>query len=92
MDEVFKKMAKTFVVTDADKEVPARRTSGLFVTRAKFSIGTSAQREHLKHTNTPPLPRESSPPSVWSYDSFCSFVVNMVKRAQELFSGGGMAA
>ncbi|KAJ7116260.1 hypothetical protein C8R43DRAFT_902365 [Mycena crocata] len=51
----------------------------------RFSIGTCAQREHLKHTNTPPLPRESSPPSVWSYDSFCSFVVNMVKRAQELF-------
>lgn len=50
-----------------------------------FALGTYAQREHLKHTNSPPHGPETTTPTVWSYDSWCSFVVNVVKRAIELF-------
>ncbi|KAJ6513992.1 hypothetical protein DFH09DRAFT_941321 [Mycena vulgaris] len=50
-----------------------------------FALGTFAQREHLKHTNSPPHGPESATPTVWSYDSYCSFVVNLVNRAIELF-------
>ncbi|KAJ7101819.1 hypothetical protein C8R43DRAFT_963921 [Mycena crocata] len=50
-----------------------------------FGIGTIAQHEHLKHTNTPPHPPASASHTVWSYDSYCSFVVNMVKRAMEIY-------
>lgn len=39
----------------------------------------------LRHKNTPPLAPESQPPMVQSYDSYCSFVVNQVKRATDLF-------
>ncbi|KAJ6576259.1 hypothetical protein B0H10DRAFT_2236507 [Mycena sp. CBHHK59/15] len=50
-----------------------------------FALGTYAQREHLKHTNSPLHGPETTTPTVWSYDSWCSFVVNVVKRAIELF-------
>ncbi|KAJ7683790.1 hypothetical protein B0H17DRAFT_1204924 [Mycena rosella] len=53
--------------------------------RGAFAIGTFAQREHLKHTNSPPPPPAATTPNVMSYDSYCSFVVNQVKRAIALF-------
>ncbi|KAJ6521648.1 hypothetical protein DFH09DRAFT_1097632 [Mycena vulgaris] len=43
------------------------------------------EREHLRHTNSPPHAPESTTPTVTSYDSWCSFVVNHVKRAITLF-------
>ncbi|KAJ6613702.1 hypothetical protein B0H10DRAFT_2222055 [Mycena sp. CBHHK59/15] len=46
----FEELAKAFVVTESDKEVPSSTT-----------------------------------PTVFSYDSYCSFVVNMVKHAIDLF-------
>ncbi|KAJ6603684.1 hypothetical protein B0H10DRAFT_2229737 [Mycena sp. CBHHK59/15] len=52
---------------------------------ASISLGTYAQREHLRQTNSPPHGPESTTPTVFSYDSWCSFVVNQVKRAIELF-------
>ncbi|KAJ6595489.1 hypothetical protein DFH09DRAFT_1305304 [Mycena vulgaris] len=62
--------------------------AGSFVDMLKgevFAIGTYAQREHLRHVNSPPHGPESATPTTFSYDSFCSFVVNMVKRAITLF-------
>ncbi|KAJ6543190.1 hypothetical protein B0H10DRAFT_2135610 [Mycena sp. CBHHK59/15] len=62
--------------------------AGSFVDMLKgeaFAIGTYAQREHLRHVNSPPHGPESVTPTTFSYDSFCSFVVNMVKRAITLF-------
>ncbi|KAJ7037559.1 hypothetical protein C8F04DRAFT_1035503 [Mycena alexandri] len=50
-----------------------------------FALGTMAQRELLRHTNSPPHSPESMTPLVQSYDSYCSFVVNQVKRAVDLF-------
>ncbi|KAJ7020730.1 hypothetical protein C8F04DRAFT_1274647 [Mycena alexandri] len=50
-----------------------------------FALGTYAQREMLRHKNTPPHAPESETPMVQSYDSYCSFVVNRVKRAVDLF-------
>ncbi|KAJ7035467.1 hypothetical protein C8F04DRAFT_1259012 [Mycena alexandri] len=62
--------------------------AGSFVDMLKgeaFALGTYAQREHLRHTNSPPHGPESTSPHVYSYDSWCSFVVNMVKRATDQF-------
>ncbi|KAJ6632013.1 hypothetical protein B0H10DRAFT_2206416 [Mycena sp. CBHHK59/15] len=62
--------------------------AGSFVDMLKgeaFALGTYAQREHLRHTNSPPHGPESTTPTVFSYDSWCSFVVNLVKRVIELF-------
>jgi hypothetical protein len=39
----------------------------------------------LRHTNSPPHGPETASPVVFSYDSYCSFVVNQVKRAITLF-------
>jgi hypothetical protein len=50
-----------------------------------FALGTYAQRELLRHTNSPPHDPETVSPTNVSYDSYCSFVVNQVKRALELF-------
>ncbi|KAJ6623332.1 hypothetical protein B0H10DRAFT_1944051 [Mycena sp. CBHHK59/15] len=50
-----------------------------------FALGTFTQREHLTHTNSPPHGPESANSIVWSYDSFCSFVVYQIQRAMELF-------
>ncbi|KAJ7209327.1 hypothetical protein GGX14DRAFT_566513 [Mycena pura] len=50
-----------------------------------FALGTYAQREHVKHTNSPPHGPSSRSPTVWSYDSWCSFEVHHVERAIELF-------
>ncbi|KAJ7802968.1 hypothetical protein B0H13DRAFT_2389291 [Mycena leptocephala] len=50
-----------------------------------FALGTYAQREQLRHTNSPPHGPETASPINFSYDSWCSFVVNLVKRALELF-------
>ncbi|KAJ7729337.1 hypothetical protein B0H16DRAFT_1734276 [Mycena metata] len=50
-----------------------------------FAIVTTAQRELLRHINSPPREPESQGPVTFSYDSWCSFVVNLVKRAVELF-------
>ncbi|KAJ7222671.1 hypothetical protein B0H12DRAFT_1078252 [Mycena haematopus] len=62
--------------------------AGSFIDMKKgeaFGLGTYAQREHLRHTNSPPHGEESETPTVWSYDSFCSFVVNLLERAIALF-------
>ncbi|KAJ6623198.1 hypothetical protein B0H10DRAFT_1944174 [Mycena sp. CBHHK59/15] len=62
--------------------------AGSFVDMLKgeaFALGTYAQREDLRHTNSPPHGPESTTPTVFSYDSYCSFVVNLVKRVIELF-------
>ncbi|KAF8197337.1 hypothetical protein K438DRAFT_1760115 [Mycena galopus ATCC 62051] len=50
-----------------------------------FALGTYAQRQHLGHYNSPPHDPESRTPMAQSYDGYCSFVVNMVKRAHEMF-------
>ncbi|KAJ6614049.1 hypothetical protein B0H10DRAFT_2436175 [Mycena sp. CBHHK59/15] len=50
-----------------------------------FAIVTTVQRELLRHINSPPREPESQGPVTFSYDSWCSFVVNLVKRAMELF-------
>ncbi|KAJ7025934.1 hypothetical protein C8F04DRAFT_1126812, partial [Mycena alexandri] len=50
-----------------------------------FAIGTYAQREMLRHTNSPPHAPASANPTVGSYDSWCAFVVFLLKRAMELF-------
>ncbi|KAJ7857183.1 hypothetical protein B0H13DRAFT_1641118 [Mycena leptocephala] len=50
-----------------------------------FALGTYAQREQLRHTNSPPHDPETASPINFSYDSWCSFVVNQVKRALVLF-------
>ncbi|KAJ6580208.1 hypothetical protein B0H10DRAFT_2235457 [Mycena sp. CBHHK59/15] len=62
--------------------------AGSFVDMIKgeaFALGTYAQREHFRHTNSPPHTPESASPHVCSYDSYCSFMVNRVKRAIDLF-------
>ncbi|KAJ6617649.1 hypothetical protein B0H10DRAFT_2218377 [Mycena sp. CBHHK59/15] len=61
---------------------------GTFVDMLKgeaFSLGTYAQRETLRHTNSPPHGPLTATPTVFSYDSWCSFVVNLVPRAIALF-------
>lgn len=50
-----------------------------------FALGTYAERELLRHVNTPPLPPTSQPPIAESYDGWCSFVVNHIERAIMLF-------
>ncbi|KAJ7874329.1 hypothetical protein B0H14DRAFT_3554472 [Mycena olivaceomarginata] len=50
-----------------------------------FALGTYAQREHLKHANSPPHSPATTTPTVYSYDSWCSFVVNLVNRAVTIF-------
>ncbi|KAJ7121070.1 hypothetical protein C8R44DRAFT_877380 [Mycena epipterygia] len=65
---------------------------GSFVDMKKgeaFALGTYAQREHLRHTNTPPHGPETATPTVFSYDSWCSFVVNVVNQAITLFPEEG---
>ncbi|KAK7050165.1 hypothetical protein R3P38DRAFT_3173239 [Favolaschia claudopus] len=49
-----------------------------------FALGTLALRESLK-TNSPPHDKESTTPEVFSYDSWCSFVVKLRRRAIEMF-------
>ncbi|KAJ7479807.1 hypothetical protein FB451DRAFT_1449139 [Mycena latifolia] len=113
----YDRIAETYVVREADKEVPCKThigsirhqgqtkygntaisgvvssacdhtVAGSFVDMKKgeaFALGTYAQREHLRHTNSPPHGPDTTTPTVWSYDSWCSFVVNLVSRATELF-------
>jgi hypothetical protein len=50
-----------------------------------FALGTYAQHEHLKHTNSPPHEPATSTPVVFSYDSWCSFTVNLVNRVATVF-------
>ncbi|KAJ7654773.1 hypothetical protein B0H17DRAFT_1214249 [Mycena rosella] len=50
-----------------------------------FALGTVAQREQMKRTNSPLHPPESRSPTTMSYNSYCSFVVNMVKHAITLY-------
>ncbi|KAJ7658818.1 hypothetical protein DFH06DRAFT_1195994 [Mycena polygramma] len=62
--------------------------AGSFVDMLKgeaFAIGTYAQRECLQHTNSPPHGPSSTTPTVFSYDSWCSFAVGLVARAKLLF-------
>ncbi|KAJ7144583.1 hypothetical protein C8R44DRAFT_865490 [Mycena epipterygia] len=62
--------------------------AGSFVDMLKgeaFALGTLAQREKFRHTNSPPHGPEAATPHVMSYDSYCSFVVNEVNRAITLF-------
>src|ERR1700761_2636213 len=50
-----------------------------------FALGTLAQRNLLTHTNSPPHPPTSMTPMVRSYDSECSFTINDVPRAIQMF-------
>ncbi|KAF7289812.1 CxC2 domain-containing protein [Mycena indigotica] len=50
-----------------------------------FALGTYAQREFLRHINSPPHLSESQTPLVGSYDSWCIFVKNLRTRAVTLF-------
>ncbi|KAJ7838954.1 hypothetical protein B0H13DRAFT_2102522 [Mycena leptocephala] len=50
-----------------------------------FALGTYAQRQYLRHTNSPLHGPATNTPTVFSYDSWCSFVVNLVTRAVALF-------
>ncbi|KAJ7920223.1 hypothetical protein B0H13DRAFT_1987400 [Mycena leptocephala] len=113
----FDAMAKAYVVSQEDTEVPCKAhigsirhqgqvkygntavsgvvacacdhaVVGSFVDMLKgeaFALGTYAQREALRHTNSPPHGPTTSTPTVFSYDSWCSFVVNGVNRAILLF-------
>ncbi|KAF7347018.1 CxC2 domain-containing protein [Mycena venus] len=113
----FEGIAKTYIVSEEDKEVPCKAhigsirhqgqvkygntavsgvvacacdhaILGSFVDMIKgeaFALGTYAQREHLKHTNSPPHGPETTTPTVFSYNSWCSFVVNLVQRAITVF-------
>ncbi|KAJ7252865.1 hypothetical protein C8J57DRAFT_1027680, partial [Mycena rebaudengoi] len=61
---------------------------GSFVDMLKgeaFALVTVAQCENLRHTNSPPHASTSKTPMVFSYDSYCSFVVHRVRRAITLF-------
>ncbi|KAF8129995.1 hypothetical protein K438DRAFT_2032380 [Mycena galopus ATCC 62051] len=61
---------------------------GSFVDMLKgeaFALGTYTQRQHFGHYNSPPHNPVSRTPMAQSYDGYCSFVVNMVKRAHEMF-------
>ncbi|KAJ6628808.1 hypothetical protein B0H10DRAFT_2209255 [Mycena sp. CBHHK59/15] len=46
-----------------------------------FALGTYATRELLRPTNSPPQPRACRGSLVGSYDSYCAFEVNQLKRA-----------
>ncbi|KAJ6604883.1 hypothetical protein B0H10DRAFT_2229362 [Mycena sp. CBHHK59/15] len=113
----FEAIAKAYVVSEEDKEVPCKAhigsirhqgqvkygntavsgivacacdhaVVGSFVDMLKgeaFALGTFAQREQLRHTNSPPHGPESTMPTVFSYDSWCSFVLHLVNRAITLF-------
>ncbi|KAJ6546302.1 hypothetical protein B0H10DRAFT_2202842 [Mycena sp. CBHHK59/15] len=48
-------------------------------------IGHICAAQFLAHTNAPPHGPASATSVVWSYDSWCSFVVNLVPRAITLF-------
>ncbi|KAJ7837757.1 hypothetical protein B0H14DRAFT_3459895 [Mycena olivaceomarginata] len=113
----YEQIAKEYVITKEDKEVPCKAHIGsirhqghakygnvaisgvvgtacdhavvlafvdMLVSEA-FALGTYAQREGLRHTNSPLRGPESATPLVMSYDSYCSFVVNQLKRATVLF-------
>ncbi|KAJ7220754.1 hypothetical protein GGX14DRAFT_354197, partial [Mycena pura] len=61
---------------------------GSFVDMLKgeaFALGTYAQREFLRRYSSPPHRAESKTQRIQSYDGFCSFVVNMIRRALEIF-------
>ncbi|KAJ7604351.1 hypothetical protein DFH06DRAFT_1349486 [Mycena polygramma] len=61
---------------------------GAFVDMLKgeaFGLVSYALYEHLRRTNSPPHAPESVTGLVLSYDSFCSFVVGMVDRAEKFF-------
>ncbi|KAJ6478665.1 hypothetical protein DFH09DRAFT_1341831 [Mycena vulgaris] len=113
----FDEIAKAYVVSEEDKEVPCKAhigsirhqgsvrygntavsgvvssacdhaVVGAFIDMIKgeaFALGTYAQREHLKHANSPPHDPATTTPTVYSYDSWCSFVVNLVNRAVTIF-------
>ncbi|KAJ6469096.1 hypothetical protein DFH09DRAFT_1111310 [Mycena vulgaris] len=53
-----------------------------------FALGTYAQREHLKHANSPPHSPVTTTPTVYIYNSWCSFVLNLVNRAVTIFPEG----
>ncbi|KAJ7195168.1 hypothetical protein B0H12DRAFT_1245628 [Mycena haematopus] len=50
-----------------------------------FALGTYAQREFLSHYHSPAHTQECRSPITFSYDSWCSFVINLLTRALELF-------
>ncbi|KAJ6478848.1 hypothetical protein C8R47DRAFT_983731 [Mycena vitilis] len=52
---------------------------------ARFGLVSFALFEHLRRTNSPPHAPESVTSLVLSYDSFCSFVVGMLDRAEKFF-------
>ncbi|KAJ7141191.1 hypothetical protein C8R44DRAFT_974774 [Mycena epipterygia] len=91
----FERIAKTYVVPEEDKEVPCKAHIGSIRHQGQVKYGntavsgvvacTYAQREHFRHTNSPPHTLESTSPHICSYDSYCSFMVNRVKWAINLF-------
>ncbi|KAJ6631085.1 hypothetical protein B0H10DRAFT_2207466 [Mycena sp. CBHHK59/15] len=96
--EEFNKIAKEYVVPDEDKEVPCNSHIGSIRNQGTkygntaisgvgeaFALGTYATRELLRHTNSPPQPRACRGSLVGSYDSYCAYEVNQLKRAVLLF-------
>nr|GAT45459.1 predicted protein [Mycena chlorophos] len=55
--------------------------------REAFALGSYAQRELHRHTNSPPPDPTTTTriPRTGSYDCWCSFVVHKLKRVQTLF-------
>ncbi|KAJ6539813.1 hypothetical protein DFH09DRAFT_1090130 [Mycena vulgaris] len=83
----FDEIAKAYVVSEEDKEVPCKAYIGSIRHQGSvsFALGTYAQREHLKHANSPPHSPATTTPTVYIYDSWCSFVLNLVNRAVTIF-------
>ncbi|KAJ7016044.1 hypothetical protein C8F04DRAFT_1283056 [Mycena alexandri] len=50
-----------------------------------FVFGTYALRELLRHMNSPPHEAKRQNPTTLSYDSLCSFIKNLLRRAMEVF-------
>ncbi|KAJ7840695.1 hypothetical protein B0H14DRAFT_3457899 [Mycena olivaceomarginata] len=89
----YEQIAKEYVIAKEDKEVPCRRILDRFRHQghAKYgnvaisgvalthSVRVSDTRTHRRVAQSPPTPL------VVSYDSYCSFVVNQLKRATVLF-------
>ncbi|KAJ7059722.1 hypothetical protein C8F01DRAFT_1059095 [Mycena amicta] len=62
--------------------LPALR---LMISFDRFAIVQYAQTVHLRQKNSPPYPRKFQWLRVQSYDSYCSWVVNQLRRVLELF-------
>ncbi|KAJ7638078.1 hypothetical protein B0H17DRAFT_1216895 [Mycena rosella] len=117
LQKEFERIAKVYIISEEDKEVPCNghigsirhqgqkkygnvAVSGIIgsacdhaligafidmLVGEAFGLGTYAQREHLSRTNTPLHVPASTTPLVGSYDGWCSFTVNKLKRAELIF-------